>query len=173
MASAVLPQLNLDNFEPQIFWLLIIFSLFYFVIKVKIVPYFYSELENRDRHILNNHQDARKLQKKAERLSDEYCEKIQAVHLRANDLINEAKLKVSRHVEIEKNRLNEGVVSRFNTHVESLQNQILQVHSELQENIHLLKTLAKSKVLEDIIEANNDNLKISTTDQDKIVENLQ
>ncbi|MFT6263840.1 MAG: hypothetical protein ACJAQ0_001712, partial [Dasania sp.] len=45
MANGVLPQLNIADFEPQIFWLLIIFFVFYLVVKVKIVPYFNLETE--------------------------------------------------------------------------------------------------------------------------------
>ena len=69
MSSGALPQLNIADFEPQIIWLLIVFSIFYFFIQKRIVPYFSSETENREAYILNNHQDAKKLQKKSRTLS--------------------------------------------------------------------------------------------------------
>ena len=105
MANETLPQLNVADFEPQIIWLLIIFSVFYAVIKSKIVPYFRSETENRDSYIYTHHQDARKLQKKAEYLADEYHEKVKAVYVRANDVIMDAKKKNDSYLEGEKNRI--------------------------------------------------------------------
>jgi|GEM_PF-6906178 len=106
MANNVLPQLNVEFFAPQIFWLLLVFFILYLIIKIKIVPYFEAETGGREKKIFNQLQEAEKLRLKANRLAHDYNEKIQAVHLRANDLIAEAKIKGNHRVEAEKKRLN-------------------------------------------------------------------
>jgi F-type H+-transporting ATPase subunit b len=151
MSSGALPQLNIADFEPQIIWLLIVFSIFYCIIKNRIAPYFSSETENRESYILNNHQDAKKLQKKAERLSDEYNEKMQAVHVKANNLILEEKQKLNRHLEVEKKRLNEEISTRFNENCALIDKQIEQIDKELSADIDILREQAKVKLLTNTI----------------------
>ncbi|MFT6072897.1 MAG: F-type H+-transporting ATPase subunit b [Alphaproteobacteria bacterium] len=155
MANGVLPQLNIADFEPQIFWLLIIFFVFYLVVKVKIVPYFNLETENRDKKISNNFQDAKKLRYKADRLAHDYNEKIQAVHLRANDLIAEAKLKVSHRLEEEKKRLNSELSEQLNVQYNVLQEEYKQIDATLINSMDALKDKAQSKVF---LNSNNLNL---------------
>ena len=155
MASATLPQLNIADFQPQIIWLLIVFSVFYAVVKLKIIPYFYAETENRDLYIYNNHQESKKLQKKADTLSQDYNEKIKIVHLRANNLILEARKKFNLHLEVEKNRLNDEITVKLNTHYALLQQEFSQVDRELLSDIAVLKQQAHQKIF--TLESNSNN----------------
>jgi F-type H+-transporting ATPase subunit b len=157
MASATLPQLNMTDFEPQIIWLVIVFFIFYSVIKSKIVPYFRSETENRDLYIQNNHQDAKKLQKKADSLSEEYHNKIKAVHIRANHLILEARQKLNHHLEAEKKRLDDDMVSKLDKHYTTLQQDARQVDEQLLSHIFELKQQAQQKIFVSDVDFNNDN----------------
>jgi F-type H+-transporting ATPase subunit b len=157
MASATLPQLNMTDFEPQIIWLVIVFFIFYSIIKSKIVPYFRSETENRDFYIQNNHQDAKKLQKKADSLSEEYHNKIKSVHIRANHLILEARQKLSYHLEVEKKRLDDDMVCKLDKHYTTLQHDASQVDKQLLSHIFELKQNAQQKIFTGDTGFNNDN----------------
>lgn len=99
MAEAALPQFDITTFETQIFWLVVTFAIFYMFVKSKIAPYFFSEIESRDSYIENNLSEVRKLQKKANYLSDDYSEKIQAAYLRSNDVISEVKKKTAKRLD--------------------------------------------------------------------------
>ncbi len=160
MASETLPQLNVADFQPQIIWLLIIFSVFYAVIKSKIAPYFRLETENREHYINSHHQDARKLQKKAEYLADEYNEKVRSIHVRANDLIMEAKKKNHTYLESEKNRLNDDMLKKLHSHYDTLQQEVKHVDTEFLNYIDGLKNQAYQKIFKIDSDPINDNLQL-------------
>ena len=105
MAEAALPQFDITTFETQIFWLVVTFAIFYMFVKSKIAPYFFSEIESRDSYIENNLSEVRKLQKKANYLSDDYGEKIQAAYLRSNDVISEMKKKTAKKLDATRQEL--------------------------------------------------------------------
>lgn len=169
MASETLPQLNVADFQPQIIWLLIIFSVFYAVVKSKFAPYFRLETENREHYIHSHHQDARKLQKKAEYLADEYNEKVRSVHLRANDLITEAKKKNHAYLESEKNRLNDDMIKNLHEHYTVLQQEVKHIDKEFLNHIDGLKNQAYQKIFKIDTDLINDNLQL---DKNKTLGNL-
>jgi F-type H+-transporting ATPase subunit b len=160
MASETLPQLNVADFQPQIIWLLIIFSVFYAVVKSKLAPYFRLETENREHYISSHHQDARKLQKKAEYLADEYNEKVRSIHARANDLIMEAKKKNHNYLESEKNRLNEDMIKNLQGHYDTLQQEVKHVDKEFLNHMDGLKKQAYQKISQIDTAPTNDNLQL-------------
>lgn len=98
MEQAVLPQLNFSTYESQIFWLVIVFFLFFFYIKKIVSPYFFKVQENRDLYITNHQNEIRKLQKKANFLSDEYQESLQASYLKSSDIVLDAKKKMQKKI---------------------------------------------------------------------------
>lgn len=148
MAAASLPQLNVTDFEPQIIWLLVIFAFFYAFIRARVVPYFSNELKSRSQRISDGYHEAKKLQLKAERLAEEYNEKLQAVHLRANDLVLEAKNKVKRRVEEEKNRLNSEMNAKINDYFKAIEVDAALVDDQITKNIDNFVDQARYKIFD-------------------------
>lgn len=146
--ASTLPQLNIVDFAPQIFWLLVFFSLLYSIIRVKIVPYFSAETEDRHKKISESYTEAKKLQAKAERLAEEYHEKLQAVHLRANDLILEAKAKVKRNIDKEKNRLNDEINLKINAYQDALDENLSKADKDLSQDVEAFNKIAREKIFQ-------------------------
>lgn len=99
MSRSGLPQLHSADFEPQIFWLTILFFVFYLVIKKVITPYFFSEIESRDAYIEENLLKIRELQTQANHLTIQYREKLSFAHNNANVIVGKAKHDVMRQIE--------------------------------------------------------------------------
>lgn len=144
--SGALPQLNTADFEPQIIWLLVVFSVLYYVIKNHITPYFSVEIENREQFIVKNHQEAKQLQKKAERLSDDYHEKIQAIHAKANHLILEAQQKFNSDLDIEKKKINTQTSQSLAEHCQVIDAQVQKIDQDFVSYLDTLKQAAQTKI---------------------------
>jgi F-type H+-transporting ATPase subunit b len=146
MSSGALPQLNISDFQPQIVWLLVVFTVFYYFIKSNITPYFSNEIESREQYVSKNHQDAKQLQKKAERLADDYQDKIQAIHAKANHLISEAKQALSTKLELEKEKINNQITLKFDEHCKLIEQQLKQIDKDFLSHIDMLKNNAETKI---------------------------
>ena len=104
--------------------------------------------------------------KKAERLADEYNEKMQAVHIKANNLILAEKQKLNRYLEAEKNRLNDKIALQFNENCSIIDKQIEQINKELSADIDTLKEHARGKLFKNPFGVNNSkNYHYTTTEE--------
>lgn len=146
MSSGALPQLNIVDFEPQIAWLIVVFSVFYYVVKNYVTPYFSVEVQDRQQFITKKYSEARQLQIKAERLSDDYNDKVQAIHTKANNLILDARQKFNHILETEKKNINNQTANRFNEHCQIIDTKIAQIDKDFIANIDVIKQKAQAKI---------------------------
>ena len=92
-SEAGMPQLNPEFWTAQIFWLLIIFSLLYFIIWKIFLPKITQSIENRKSRIVNDLDETQKLKESAEKKLKEYYEIIEKSKKEAKKIIEDSKRK--------------------------------------------------------------------------------
>jgi F-type H+-transporting ATPase subunit b len=83
------PQLDLSYFPTQIFWLLLIFSLLYFVLSKWGLPKVGEILEDRQAHIESHLEKARSLQQEVDSVLNDYEAKLNEARQKAQNLLRE------------------------------------------------------------------------------------
>jgi len=103
-----LPQI----FFSQLFWLLLVFGIIYFVIGRGMVPKIRSVVDDRDRKIADDLAAAQKAREDAEAAEAAYRERIEASRGDAIKLANEAKQAAAREVEQKLHGVDEQIHAR-------------------------------------------------------------
>jgi len=85
-----MPQFDLATFSGQMFWLIIVFSLQYFIIAKLVVPGFKALFNRRAKHLGHQLQEAEKLSKKSEELRLDYEQKLEEVKKKHAELLDKA-----------------------------------------------------------------------------------
>lgn len=132
MTKAALPQLDIAVFEPQILWLVLVFAIFYIIVKNIIAPYFFSEIESRDNFVENSLAEIRKLQKKAHYLHDDYNEQLKKSQNDSHHLIVTTKVNISQQLEKTRSELIVNLQKQFETTSMQMDNQINLMNAQMQ-----------------------------------------
>ncbi|MEM6602753.1 MAG: ATP synthase F0 subunit B [Pseudomonadota bacterium] len=146
MSETALPQLDVSSFEAQIFWFFVTFCIFYTYVKSKVSPYFFTEIDSRKMFVENNLAEVRKLQKKANFLSEDYGEKIQAAYLKANDVIVDAKKRSEKNIDQVRYDLTLEAQARLNSVSEDLEKELKGADADICSDIDALFVLASQKL---------------------------
>ena len=101
-AEAGMPQLNPEFWSAQIFWLLLIFTSLYVIIWRIFLPKINYSIENRKSRIVNDLDEAQKLQEGAEKKLNEY-----------NKIIEDTKKEAKKIIEDNKKKLENDIKSNF------------------------------------------------------------
>lgn len=88
-----------DIFWSQLFWLLVIFGTIFFVIGRGMVPKIQGVVEERDRKIARDLEEAQRARDEAEQTEAEYRERIEASRAEAMKLAQKAKQEGAREAE--------------------------------------------------------------------------
>jgi F-type H+-transporting ATPase subunit b len=132
MTKAALPQLDIAVFEPQILWLVIVFAIFYIIVKNIIAPYFFSEIESRDNFVEDSLSEIRKLQKKAHYLHDDYNEQLKKSQHDSHHLIVTTKINVSQQIEKTRSELIANMQKQFESATVQMDNQSNLMNAQMQ-----------------------------------------
>ena len=108
-----MPQLDISTFPSQIFWLIITFSALFFVVWRISVPKIADTLEARQKRIDDNLVRAEELKKDAESALRAYEVSLEQAHLEAQNILTEANAKLARESQLQEDKLNEILESRF------------------------------------------------------------
>ena len=108
-SEAGMPQLNPEFWTAQIFWLLLIFSALYLIIWKIFLPKITYSIENRKSRVVNNLDEAQKLNDSAEKKLNEYNEIIEKSKKEAKKIIEDSKKKLDRDIENKKQRFNDEI----------------------------------------------------------------
>ena len=105
-AKSTMPQLNFDTFASQIFWLVLTFTVLYFMLSRILLPKIHLVLENRQSKIAHDIDRAEKLQLEAEEARQSYEKALKASREKAQALIGESaalmeKSSAARHAELD------------------------------------------------------------------------
>ena len=101
-----MPQLNPEFWFAQIFWLILIFSILYFVIWKIFLPKITYSIENRKSRIINDLDETQKLKENAEIKLKEYNEIIEKSKKEAKKIIEDSKIKLEKDIESKKKKFN-------------------------------------------------------------------
>jgi len=104
-----MPQLDPEFWAAQIFWLILIFSILYIIIWKIFLPRIVVGVENRKSRIVNDLDEAQKLEEKAKNKLDEYNKIIQAAEKEAKKIIEHNKKKLKNDIEEKKIKFNEEI----------------------------------------------------------------
>ena len=102
-----MPQLDVTFFPTQIFWLVITFVPLYLIIWKIVVPRITDTLEARQKRIDDNLERANTYKDEAEAANRAYEKSIREAKAMADQIIIEAKLKLSEEVKAKENELAE------------------------------------------------------------------
>ncbi|MCK5284356.1 MAG: hypothetical protein KAJ86_02075 [Alphaproteobacteria bacterium] len=93
-SSGGLPQLNPESFPSQIFWLVLIFFVMYFVFLKKVLPGISSAIENRQESIQRDINAAEDLKLESEKVHQAYDDELEKSRSKASELFIKAENKV-------------------------------------------------------------------------------
>lgn len=88
-SSGGLPQLDPSSFESQVFWLIVVFSVLYYVFSKKSLPEISEVIETRSESIRSNLDSAQELKEQVEAVQKAYEENLEKARL---DAVNSYKL---------------------------------------------------------------------------------
>ena len=108
-SEAGMPQLNPEFWAAQIFWLILIFASLYLVIWKIFLPKITYSIENRKSRVVNNLDEAQKLNDGAEKKLNEYNEIIEKSKKEAKKIIEDSKKRLDRDIENKKQRFNDEI----------------------------------------------------------------
>ena len=90
-----MPQLDFSTFSPQIFWLIVSFSLMLLIMRFLVVPRIASIIDQRNRYIKNYIKKAEKLQEQALASLEKYNSAIEAAKIQAEKKNQEAEAELA------------------------------------------------------------------------------
>jgi len=104
-----MPQLNPEFWAAQIFWLILIFSVLYFIIWKIFFPKITYGIENRKSRLVNDLNEAQKLKENAEKKLEEYNKIIENSKKEAKKLIEDSKKKLDKDIKDKKQKFDEDI----------------------------------------------------------------
>jgi F-type H+-transporting ATPase subunit b len=105
--EAGMPQLNVDTFASQIFWLVVTFAFLYLLLGRSILPRIHTVMESRQNKITHDIDRAEQLRNEAEEARETYERALKESRSKAQALISESaalmdKSSAARHAELDK-----------------------------------------------------------------------
>ena len=92
-----LPQLNVETYTAQVFWLVIFFMSLYVIFSRNILPAISATIQNRTQHINDDRETAHRLTEEAESAQKSYEEKLDQAKQQAAQLIKDAENDILDH----------------------------------------------------------------------------
>jgi F-type H+-transporting ATPase subunit b len=117
-----MPQLNPEFWGAQIFWLILIFSILYFVIWKIFLPRITYSIENRKSRIVNDLDEAQKLKESAEKKLEAY-----------NKIIENSKQEAKKIIEDGRKRLNQDIENKKKNFNNQIEKQIIEIEKEIKD----------------------------------------
>ncbi|MDE0878491.1 MAG: ATPase [Sphingomonas bacterium] len=94
-----MPQFELSNFLPQLFWLAIFFAILYFAVVRPTLPKLGRVMDARETQVTGDLDTAAKAKAEADRMATEYDEGVATAQNDARTRIVEAQSRAARHLE--------------------------------------------------------------------------
>lgn len=107
-----MPQFDLSNFVPQLFWLTIFFAILYFGIVKATLPKLGRVMEAREGKVTGDLAEAEAAKRKADGIAEAYDASIAEAQANARTAVNEAKAEAARSVETRLSALSANLAER-------------------------------------------------------------
>ncbi|HUS98229.1 MAG TPA: F0F1 ATP synthase subunit B [Hyphomicrobiaceae bacterium] len=108
-----LPQLNLPDFAPQLFWLALTFGILYFILARFTLPRIGSVIEERENRIQRDLDEAERLKSETESALAAYEQALADARARANALARDTREKLAAEVEQERTKVEAGLAAKL------------------------------------------------------------
>jgi F-type H+-transporting ATPase subunit b len=141
-----MPQLDPEFWAAQVFWLILIFSIFYLIIWKIFLPKITDSIENRKLKIVNDLNETEKLKENAEKKYEEY-----------NKIIEDIKKEAKKIIENNKKNLEKDIKSKRKIFDKEIEDELLIVEKEIENlkksslsNINKIATEVSSNLIKQI-----------------------
>ena len=164
-AEAGMPQLDPTYWASQAFWLILVFSLLYISISKFFLPKIKSGLEDREKKINDDLNEAKNLKDLAELKQNEYT-----------NIIENAKKDSLKIITDSKNELNSNIAEKKIAIEKEIEKEIQKAHSEILQlkassinDINFISEELSSKIIEDISgdKLNNSSIEAAVSEVSK------
>lgn len=112
-ASGGLPQLNPENFSPQLIWLAISFGILYVALSWYILPRIGQVIDERRNRIQRDLDEAERLRRETEEAIASYEQALAEARNRSNAIAKETREKLAAETEHERARVEEMVAGKI------------------------------------------------------------
>ncbi len=129
-----MPQLDLANFSPQIIWLVITFSILWFLMAKIALPRIGLVLEERQKRITDNLKLAEDLQKEARAEFDSYQAAILEARDRAREIISDTTQEVSKNIAGQKEELDQSISESIRIADSRIESATVKAMADIQNN---------------------------------------
>lgn len=113
VGKAGLPQLNVPDFAPQLFWLAITFGTLYFVLSRITLPRIASVIEERSTRIQRDLDEAERLKSETEKAIAGYEQSLAEARTNANGIARERSQKLAAEVDAERAKVEADLAARL------------------------------------------------------------
>lgn len=141
-----LPQLNLETFSSQAFWLFVTFFFIYVFVKYMIIPKIEHTMGTRERHIRDQLDEAQALNNKAETLQQDYTVKMDEAYHTAYDKTQHARDTAERALAQEEKHQHDVFLAKRTAFASSFEAQKYRIQSELEQEAKALSKLVVLKL---------------------------
>ena len=164
-AEAGMPQLNPTYWASQAFWLILVFSILYISISKFYLPKIKNNLENREKKIEEDLNDASKYKELSEVKLNEYKKIIENAKNEISKLHMDSKNSLSREIQIKK----EKIEKEISNEILKAQNEIIELKKNSLSSIQLISKEIASNIIENIsgVKLNESSIKASVEDLSK------
>ena len=146
-SEAGMPQLNPEFWAAQIFWLVLIFISLYLIVGKIFLPKITHSIENRKSRIVNDLDEAQKINENAEKKLKEY-----------NDIIEKSKKEAKKIIENSRKKLDKDIENKKENFDNEIEKEIAVVEREIDDlkkssisNINNISTEISAEVIRQII----------------------
>ena len=168
-AESGMPQLNVEFWPAQVFWLLLIFSSLYLIIWKIFLPKITYSIENRKSRIVNDLDEAQKLKDNAEKKLKEYNEIIENAKKEAKKIFENNRKKLEEDLEKKKHKLN----SEIEKELAAIEKEIKDLKKSSLSNISKIAAETSSEVIKQIVNTEVNKSNVTAVVEDIVKKNIE
>lgn len=146
--SSGLPQLNIETFYSQAFWLFVTFFILYAFVKYMIIPKIEHTSAMREHHIRDQLDKAKAMNEKADLLQADYEARITQAYNHAQDKTDTAKETIQKMLAREDEHQQTSFLAKRNAFIGSFEAQKDRIKIELAEEAKALSKIIVEKITE-------------------------
>jgi F-type H+-transporting ATPase subunit b len=107
-----LPQLNINDFAPQLFWLVIAFCLLYLLLSRVALPRIGEVIDERRNRIDRDLQEAERLRSETEKSMASYEQALAEARAKAQGIVGEQRIKLTAEMNTERAKVEQSIAER-------------------------------------------------------------
>tara|TARA_Y100000591_G_scaffold271181_1_gene246267 strand:- start:42 stop:617 length:576 start_codon:yes stop_codon:yes gene_type:complete len=164
-AEAGMPQLDSKYWFSQSFWLILIFLFLYLSLSKFFIPKIKDNLDDREKKINDNLDEAKELSELAEKKNMDYENEISNAKKEVAKIITESKKQLDKNISQKKEQFEKELEKEIN----KAEKEILDLKRSSSKSINLIAEEISTKIIEDITgeKLNNSSIKSSVAEVSK------